>query len=744
MKDDAVKKYLTSSMQLPYFLFVSDTIYKSVLGELAMIVPEFELVRVSRFCSESDKLPDIDGLLEYLRTAKGKSIVVVGLGEYLALRGSDEAARVLSQLKDMSLADTKVVLLLRGLGGQISWLKSDPRFDARRYSVADLAYCDLSFALVLPNIGMADISGLRALLVALEDGAYGKLSVSTHISFDSPLCSATKVESAYDWIAFTVRGFDLPRNLGSDEHWAKLLHELDSGKSTLDAAFARQGFISNLEKDFYNRITGSAYRNWFYFVALKINAHALENGYLRFALGQTDCFSTLVENILHAIISISHKDECFGRFYQERKLLIEKFPESDIASFVVNNREGITESIYRLTDTTSVEREEIIAWVSENGIVPQLEYIYPALAAYLKKYVFKRIELAGFLTDYFEAYKLQKISNNLQPAFLERVDEIARTRKYNRLPTRNEVLDKVDKSGAYLYWLDALGVEYLALIEQLAQNKGLAIDISIARAKLPTITSINRDFYDDWPGGAKEKNSHLDDTKHKDAGGYKFTDNKLPIHLAKEIEIISDVIARAATSLKLRTCDRFVIASDHGASRLAVLRNKEEKYETDTKGEHSGRCCKKPPHPYDLPFVAEENGYLVLADYGRFRGSRRANVELHGGATLEEVIVPIIVLTLKNNNITVKLVDEAVTVDFRTGAEVRLFINAKVSDVSIIVSGNSYTATPVDAHHHIVKLPDIKRAGKYPADVYAGDDPIGTVQIKAQAKSAKINDDFDF
>ena len=62
-----------------------------------------------------------------------------------------------------------------------------------------------------------------------------------------------------------------------------------------------------------------------------------------------------------------------------------------------------------------------------------------------------------------------------------------------------------------------------------------------------------------------------------------------------------------------------MIVSDHGASRLAVLHRKEEKYDTDTTGEHSGRCCKL-FQPYDLPFAAEENGYLILADYGRFQG----------------------------------------------------------------------------------------------------------------------------
>lgn len=80
---------------------------------------------------------------------------------------------------------------------------------------------------------------------------------------------------------------------------------------------------------------------------------------------------------------------------------------------------------------------------------------------------------------------------------------------------------------------------------------------------------------------------------------------------------------------------------------MAVLSQHEEKYFTDTKGEHSGRCCKY-FDDYDIDNSISENGYIVLTDYGRFKGSRAANVEVHGGATLEETVVPLIEFTLKS------------------------------------------------------------------------------------------------
>lgn len=728
---------------MPYFLFISDAQYAVALDELSIM--GLDVVKMSGFCNNDDKMPDIDGLFTYIKAAgvngNKKKLVVTGLGEFLALRGSDEATRTLSRLKDQNVGDAKVVLLLRGLVSLIAGMLIDPRFDSRRFSVVDKAECDISFTLAAPSVGLSALSGFKAMLTELENGRCGIVAVNTAVNLDKALFTVHQVSSAYDGIKFLIKSLALERSCGSDVRWAELLTELNQSNGSLDEVFEKYDLGDNLESDFYARTAGSDFRNWLYFICLKCKADILQSGYLRFVLDKTSRFEEFAWNVLNAIIEIKHTDKRFDSFYRERKALVEKFSESDIADFVVNSRQVVSESIYKLTDGTRVEREEIIAWLSKNNLVQQLDVIYPVLAAYLNKYVFKCPELADLLTEYFEEYKRQKLSNKIEPGFLEKIDELALSRKFNRLPTRNEIMDGVDKNDTFLYWLDALGVEYLSLIEALVQKRGLSIRVSIARAELPTITSINRGFFDTWQG-RKEKNDELDDTKHGDAGGYNFTDNELPIHLAKELDIITAMIDKAATELAFRRCKRILIVSDHGASRLAVLRRKEEKYDTDTTGEHSGRCCKL-FQPYDLPFAAEENGYLVLADYGRFKGSRAANVEVHGGASLEEVVVPVIELSLKDGSVTVKLVEETVTVDFRTGTEIKLFFNSPVQNISVVLNGKRYSVSQIDANHYSVKLPDTKRAGDYSADIYAGDNLIGTIMIKAQGKTGKVNDAFD-
>ena len=51
MQIDLVKKYLTSTVKMPYFLFISDSQYKPAIDELSVLGLDF--VRISGFCGET-------------------------------------------------------------------------------------------------------------------------------------------------------------------------------------------------------------------------------------------------------------------------------------------------------------------------------------------------------------------------------------------------------------------------------------------------------------------------------------------------------------------------------------------------------------------------------------------------------------------------------------------------------------------------------------------------------------------
>ena len=755
---NTVEKYITTAKGLPFFYVVGDNQYVEILSEFRQ--RGFQVDRVSDFCPKDDKFPNIDEIIDYFQTLdvdyKQNKHVLIGLGEFLALKGSAAVEKELRRLKSTTLGSARVVLLLRCVTGQVhSLVNEDKRLiEQQRKKKKKNAYSNLSVSSIKHSLKINVANGIKGLLKAFEDGAGNTCNVNTLLTFPNSILPVSYVNSAYDAICKFFVCLEVEERIGTEQQWDQLFQALSKNNGSLDTIFNKQGFTDDYEQDLYQNCAGLEFKNWLFFLYLKKNIDNIRNTYLQYVLSVTDCYENLKDNILTEIIRIPRADKKFRFYYNDRKRLIRNFPEPDIAIFIHENCVDPKESIYRFTDNTRREREEIIKWISIYGRIPEIEYIYPALNQYLGDYTFDCGKLSESLTSYFKNYRMQKLTNCIYPEFLEQVYANAKSLPYTHLETRDSAILRIeDKKSAFLYWIDALGVEYLPYITALARKKGLSMHVDIAYSELPTITSINRGFYDNWPGSKKEKNQDLDDIKHKAKGGFIFDEkHEAPVHLAAELDVIGRAIDRATTELAMHNCKSFIIASDHGASRLAVIRRQEEKYETDTKGEHSGRCCKEFPNA-ELPYAIKENGYYVLADYGRFRKSRAANVEVHGGASLEEVLVPVITLTLKKQIASeIKVVNPGdIRADRKNGTTIMLYISGveDSNNIRVMIGTECYSAVRNDSSHFTVVLSQQRRSKKnVSAIIYDGDDLIGNIifDIKGKFDTAekKDFDDLDF
>lgn len=97
---------------------------------------------------------------------------------------------------------------------------------------------------------------------------------------------------------------------------------------------------------------------------------------------------------------------------------------------------------------------------------------------------------------------------------------------------------------------------------------------------------------------------------------------------------------------------------------------------------------------------------------------------------LEEVCIPIITITRKDENINCYILDKSKTivVSFKRKAQITLYISKELDNVSIRV-GNGEIHTPSNIEHqyfYVFDLPEIKRAGTYKVNVYSGDSIIAT------------------
>ena len=575
-----VQNYISTAKGLPFFYVVGDEDYGPVLEELKQA--DISLVRMSDFCFKDDKFPSVDELVDYFRTSdvdyRSNRFVVVGLGEYLALKGATIAEKELLRLKNTTLGNARAILLLRGVSIQAAKIIQDDNkmLDQHRAYISANPLTNISITNVPEDVGLVAKTGVKHLLRTLEDGSSQNIYTSTALILDNTLFPLSTLSGAYSVVKLIVEGFTLGSELGTEEQWQRLLNDLNKCGKDIEAVFDKNSIDERIVDDLCLAVSGLEYRNWLVFLYFKLNVGQIQNSYLKLVIEGTLNFEDFKTNLIVKITELCHKDQHFKQMYNERKRLLKDFPEADISAFVKANEVDLEESIYRLTDNTLLEKKTVVKWVARNGLHEAISYVYPALDAYLKKYIFDCPVLANELTEYFDSYKQQKISNHISDDFVKLVERHASSMSYTHLPTRDNAIKAIaDKSSTYLYWIDALGVEYLSYITTLAKKKGLSIHVDIGRSDLPTITSINKQFYEQWMGGKKYKEEQLDNIKHKEKGGYFFTDDEDPIHIPAELEVIERAINIAAMELGMHRCKTFVIASDHGASRLAVIRKQE-------------------------------------------------------------------------------------------------------------------------------------------------------------------------
>lgn len=125
--------------------------------------------------------------------------------------------------------------------------------------------------------------------------------------------------------------------------------------------------------------------------------------------------------------------------------------------------------------------------------------------------------------------------------------------------------------------------------------------------------------------------------------------------------------------------------------------------------------------------------------HSRFKGGRAAAVEAHGGATLEEVVVPVITVSLADDRVEIRLASDKVFYSRQNPVELTLFFTASFNNVYIFVNDKKYAAEKLDDKYRVV-LSDIKRAGTYTAEVYDSGNYIGKIEFSVQNKGMQSND----
>lgn len=696
-------------------------------------------VFVHDYCGKG--LPQIDALFRDVK--KKDCFVVIGLSSYAMLFGKKRAEELMARLQELSVAGHVIVLLSHMKEIRLSRMQQDQHLSYRVLLLEGDPTPLPSIYLASPeenSFGQLVLPNIQALLEKLEqyDPVGGETSFAVRTSlhkevFSESMYSIRSSKGIYKELlrAFPVLKGDLEESWGTKEDWERFAQEWKECLSWGALAEKHFGidahFSAILEREYEQADT---YETWLYWLLLKVQG-ASGNAYLSYALGKSRHWRDLWEHIFLSLSSLSFQMREFEKYCEGRKRLLEG--QTIPATWVSEYQDAIAQkgrdAIWYLFAGTAWEEKMLFQCLADydytkEEVMGVLKTHFPDLFAYMKSFTFTMHQkvperLVPLLTNYFDDYKWQKLMNHLTPDFKAQVNTLAEHRVYNQFPIRSLALSQMKKENTMMYFVDALGVEYLSYISEKCKTYGLLLSIQVVHGELPSITSQNTEFMNPAVINIKD----LDELKHE-SQTYNYEKQKIPLHLVAELKAIDGVLQTIRDGLLTKEMKSAIIISDHGATRLAVLNDEEYGAEFivgESKGQHSGRCCQVEEDP-GIPFAAYENGYAVLANYMRFKGSRKADVEVHGGATLEETLVPLLQISLKPKDPMVEFQPALVQLRKKEVGELLLVTNFDMADPYIIVNGKIYRGK-LDTHRRraIIPLPDMKRTHDYMADIYDGD-----------------------
>lgn len=724
------------------------------------------IIKVSEYCN-GDNLPNENKLLSDV--ASSDNGVVLGLSSYYMLRGEQTLKKSVSNLLQMSIRG-HVVILIYGCSNILSnAISADGGRPDHRTVILEKPQISLPKITLTQSSELEKdssvIKGMAKLFSVLENMSYSResssdaeLIVFTHFStalFKNAMMAIDNINGVYSILCrnYPEIKTSLEQNWGTDFQWTSLLNKLKENGSlsaAIDSVLGRTVNLSMLIDDVFD--DPKSEKAWYLWLAMKV-FDVKENTYLSLAVKKSQSVDDLISLTYMMLLEYKHDDSKFKSLYRERKRIIEKLPDNSILTQDYCDHVGKYEknAIYYLTDLSYKEKKTFLFYLgkpeysyTESEIRNVTEYAFRDLYVYLNEFSFDErntpnpsndTELLSMLTNYFHDYKLQKVTNRIYPEFMDLVNKNAIARPFTKLLPRISIVNDIDRGDAQIHFFDALGVEYLAYIIERCKIHGLQFVIHVAHCELPSITSQNLEFkkffklVPDEDGELKLPGTkELDELKHH-SKEFDYRKCKEPVHLFLELEIIDKELKQIKEMLVNQEFKKIIIISDHGASRLSVIHQSEcEIHTLECNGNHSGRCC---PSSSD-PKISEgvyENGFAILANYDRFKGGRLANVEVHGGATLEETVVPIIELTLKPEKTDIYFVSQYIEFHNKEIVSVVVHSNLMIAAPKLIIKGITNPAFlcecscsgNVDNKHYKFDIPEIKRSGKFSADLYDGD-----------------------
>jgi len=533
-------------------------------------------------------------------------------------------------------------------------------------------------------------------------------AIKTLINYKSYLRNILNISHISNYKEFLNKFFDLRINISYEEedkqYWEKFTHLFLQGRIQKYNPF--EHYIKSEFKINPNDVNSllsvilkdkDLFNLWMIKNFLKTSDN-YKNTYITYVFEKTNIDTLFSINFEKNLWLDIFKNIDNLKWINERNSLVEKiFKEkqgnisSAIESELEKNLKSIKsdkEKIDLITGLTPIEKKILIEIYNKN---PELDSLifkkYKELGYYLKDInIYKNNQ--HWMREYFIDYKKSKLKNKPSDQLIKILNEKNKDEEsfyewYFEFESVFQILKSEKNNVDKIVWIDALGIEWLTLIYSILKENGFSIEnLNICRVNLPTITECNK-FEEENLISIKDLDEYIHNQRK-----YLYPDS-----IINEIEILVNIVNK-----ELLTGEKILVVSDHGLTAFASFHKKSKYSFSKEEINHEGRCAWI---NIDKPIKSNEDFIVINTNC---KNDKKAVVSLryislanppkretHGGATPEEVLVPVFKIVPKTTTIKhFKINPKNFNVDIKKPI-IKIYIEPVPTDVSLKDnSGNIY------------------------------------------------------
>lgn len=324
---------------------------------------------------------------------------------------------------------------------------------------------------------------------------------------------------------------------------------------------------------------------------------------------------------------------------------------------------GYYTAVRLLTPLTDADRQLAIEWLGAGKVSRHdIEPIFPALYDYMTPLNIQLDPSNRWICEYFDAYRAAKIANDNNPVLPMLADKNGSPTAFqewnDNFKTVKTLLHNREDIDVF-YWIDGLGVDWIPFIIKIIKDHSIENvyinEVMVAKASLPTTTSVNKAKLLEIVGPDRElpKAGDLDSFAHCHKAGY-------PQYIADEFDLVKKSFDEILSKYNKK---KIAFVSDHGLTYMAQYGQGLNL--SGVESEHAGRCAMSLPGSHitaDSNYIKLDNQMLCSLSDNSLTSKTPKGQGAHGGATPEEVLVPIIIVSSTPNASTfaAKLLDNEV------------------------------------------------------------------------------------